>query len=147
MPSTETEARMVMAHKQGRKKAHQGFQREYIVNLAKILPTIDEHDAFIAGFDGEKRRMANAENQLKTLQRIKNMFTPICVQCQREMRCKKNDYLFREGDEIWAGDMYECSQCETQIVTGFAREPVGSKWRDDGMFDAYAPRSNFTLDR
>lgn len=63
--STETEARMVIAHKHGRRKAHLGFHLEYIKSLAELLPTAEEREAFIAGFVGEKLRMAYAENQLK----------------------------------------------------------------------------------
>lgn len=58
-PGDEKEDRMVMAHKQGRRKAQLGFVREYVVDLAKLLPTADERDAFIAGFDGEKRRLTD----------------------------------------------------------------------------------------
>jgi hypothetical protein len=33
-------------------------------------------------------------------------FTPICVQCAREMRCRKNGYFFKDyqGAAIWSGD-------------------------------------------
>ena len=35
------------------------------------------------------------------------MFTPICVPCAREMRCKKNGYFFKDyqGVAIWSGDV------------------------------------------
>lgn len=61
----EREIAMVVAHKHGRRKAHLGFHRDYIIDLAKILPTTDERDAFIAGFDGEKRRMAKGVGEPK----------------------------------------------------------------------------------
>ena len=52
-------------------------------------------------------------------------FTPICVACRREMRCKKNDYLFSDYDAaaVWAGDMYECEGCKAQVVVGVGRAP------------------------
>jgi hypothetical protein len=53
-------------------------------------------------------------------------FTPICVPCAREMRCKKNDYFFKdyEGAAIWAGDLYACENCDARVVVGVGREPV-----------------------
>lgn len=55
--SNEREARMVIAHKQGCRKAHLGFQLEYIESLSTLLPTADERMAFIAGFKGEQQRI------------------------------------------------------------------------------------------
>lgn len=55
--TNEQEARMVIAHKHGRRKAQLGFNRAYIVDLARLLPTDDERTAFVAGFDGETKRM------------------------------------------------------------------------------------------
>ena len=54
------------------------------------------------------------------------MFTPICVPCAREMRCKKNGYFFKDyqGAAIWSGDLYACLSCEAQVVVGVGREPV-----------------------
>jgi hypothetical protein len=54
------------------------------------------------------------------------MFTPICVPCAREMRCRKNGYFFKDyqGAAIWSGDMYACESCNTQVVVGVGREPV-----------------------
>jgi hypothetical protein len=53
-------------------------------------------------------------------------FTPICVSCAREMRCRKNGYFFKDyqGAAIWAGDMYQCESCTARVVVGVAREPV-----------------------
>lgn len=59
----EREIAMVVAHKHGRRKAHLGFHRDYIVDLAKILPTVDERDAFIAGFIHENERMMLEESK------------------------------------------------------------------------------------
>ena len=74
-------------------------------------------------------------------------FTPICVACQREMRCRKNDYLFADyhNSAIWAGDMYECESCKQQVVVGVGRRPVA---RSDGQhFHHYESQSNLTLYR
>lgn len=53
-------------------------------------------------------------------------FTPICVACQREMRCRKNDYFFMDYDRaaVWAGDLYQCESCQVRIIVGVGREPV-----------------------
>lgn len=72
-------------------------------------------------------------------------FAPICVPCRREMRCQKNDYLFSPDESaVWAGDMYECSKCKAQIVSGFAKEPVAQQHETD-RFAAYAPRVQLRL--
>lgn len=74
-------------------------------------------------------------------------FTPICVPCAREMRCKKNDYLFSdtEASYVWAGDMFECPQCKAQIVTGFAREAVAWAHEDTDRFATYHARKQLVL--
>lgn len=57
------------------------------------------------------------------------MFTPICVPCAREMRCRKNGYFFKDYQDaaVWSGDMYECERCKAQVVVGVGREPVAVK--------------------
>jgi hypothetical protein len=45
----------------------------------------------------------------------------VCVQCNRQMRPKKNGYEFIElaGDrpyKLWSGDLWECQECGQQIV-------------------------------
>lgn len=71
-------------------------------------------------------------------------FTPICVSCHMEMRCKRNDYLFADYDNaaIWAGDMYECPQCRRQVVVGVPRLSVCNNPEHVGAYD-----SHFTLTR
>jgi hypothetical protein len=75
------------------------------------------------------------------------MFTPICVPCAREMRCKKNEYLFTdyEGAAIWSGDMYQCESCNTQVVVGVGREPVAQK--DEPAFERRVVWAQFELSR
>ena len=76
-------------------------------------------------------------------------FTPICVTCQREMRCRKNDYLFADYDNtaIWAGDMYECESCKRQVVVGVGREPVAVAYESEDHFRQYAQHVRLTLRR
>jgi hypothetical protein len=75
------------------------------------------------------------------------MFTPICVPCAREMRCRKNGYFFKDyqGAAIWSGDMYACESCAAQVVVGVAREPVVEDWEPG--FESAAAHSGFELTR
>jgi hypothetical protein len=74
-------------------------------------------------------------------------FTPICVQCAREMRCRKNGYFFKDyqGAAIWSGDMYACLTCPAQVVVGVARQPV--MLDDDPNFERAALHASFELTR
>lgn len=53
-------------------------------------------------------------------------FTPICVSCQREMRCRKNGYFFMDYGRaaVWSGDLYQCEGCQARVITGVGRDPV-----------------------
>ena len=75
------------------------------------------------------------------------MFTPICVQCAREMRCRKNGYFFKdyEGAAIWSGDMYACEGCKAQVVVGVGREPVA--YENEPAFERRVAWANFELTR
>ena len=50
---------------------------------------------------------------------------PICVECQTQMRCTKNDQLVHDRPEprfvatYWLGDKFQCPACLREIVTGF----------------------------
>lgn len=74
-------------------------------------------------------------------------FTPICVSCAREMRCRKNGYFFKDyqGAAIWAGDMYQCERCYARVVVGVGREPVALDNEPD--FERAATHSGFELTR
>jgi hypothetical protein len=74
-------------------------------------------------------------------------FTPICVACAREMRCRKNGYFFKdyEAAAIWAGDMYECEGCKAQVVVGVGRKPVVEYY--EPAFEHAASHSGFELTR
>jgi hypothetical protein len=74
-------------------------------------------------------------------------FTPICVPCAREMRCKKNGYFFKDyqAAAIWSGDMYECPKCKRQIVVGVGRGPVALD--NEAAFERIAPHAGLELTR
>ena len=75
---------------------------------------------------------------------------PICVQCQRFYRPKKNDFPFVEGYpnpsdtkpgkadpagwhpyKLWNGDLWECPDCSHQIVVGCARVHESEHYMED----------------
>lgn len=85
---------------------------------------------------------------------------PICVPCQRFMRCIKNAFIFTEampiGDleedealpgkatpdkwkpyKIWAGDLWRCPDCQAKIVVGVAPQPVSEHYKP-GFLEAMA---------
>ena len=77
-------------------------------------------------------------------------FTPICVPCQRMMRCRKNEFLFAEDKydgDIYSSDMFECEVCKTQILIGFGREPVAQHWRDKEQYDRYRAKARLVLNQ
>lgn len=59
---------------------------------------------------------------------------PICVKCGREMHCTKNDILIHAPGrrallpygscppDYHCGDMYECPECETQVIVGLGQQ-------------------------
>lgn len=52
-------------------------------------------------------------------------YQPICVRCQQNLRCQRNDVKVRLSENrIVAGDLYECPSCGFQIVTGLAEQFV-----------------------
>lgn len=50
------------------------------------------------------------------------MPAPICVKCQVEMRCKKNEQLVNDvtvrqfPSSYWVGDLFECQACLASFV-------------------------------
>jgi hypothetical protein len=62
------------------------------------------------------------------------MLRPICVECQTEYRCKKNGVAVYIGSEMfYDADLYECPNCNRNIVTGFGSEPYRSEWMHKQM--------------
>jgi hypothetical protein len=49
-------------------------------------------------------------------------FRPFCVRCLIRMRCKKNEVaVVHEDDYIQSGDLYQCPQCHTEVISGFGQ--------------------------
>ena len=65
------------------------------------------------------------------------MKRPICVRCQTEFRNIKSGTavidMFSQPTEpyqVWRADLFECPMCKTQIVSGFAQEPLAEHYQD-----------------
>ena len=87
---------------------------------------------------------------------------PICVECRRFFRPKKNGFPFIEnmpkhnhalpGAEdpaswtpykLWMADLWECKGCGIQIVVGAGRQPIAEQHEPD--FAATVQSYNATL--
>lgn len=69
------------------------------------------------------------------------MRRPICVKCQVEFRVRKNGVTvidtFSQPPkpyQIWRADLFECPICKTQVVGGFAQEPLAQHFEDSFDF-------------
>jgi hypothetical protein len=51
-------------------------------------------------------------------------YRPVCVHCQIEFGCIKNQVYVKFDQLTVEGDLFECSSCGNQIVTNFARDPM-----------------------
>jgi len=55
--------------------------------------------------------------------------------CGRFMRPKKNsvtvEELLEDGSpyKLFDADLWECPECESQVITGFGREPIAEHWQ------------------
>lgn len=75
---------------------------------------------------------------------------PVCVRCERFLRCVKTGVYFVEGRplvngavpgvdhpeqwgpyKLWAGDRYECDGCGYVILTGFGLSPISEHYKPD----------------
>jgi hypothetical protein len=75
---------------------------------------------------------------------------PVCVKCQRFYRPKQNAYAWIEGMpngngvaaglkepenwspyKLWNSDLWECPDCETQIIVGHGAGPLSEHYRPD----------------
>lgn len=83
---------------------------------------------------------------------------PICVPCQRFFRPKQNGKYFIEGMpesgaepgnsepekwkpyKLWAGDLWECNGCGSQIISGTGLNPISEHYKPD--FAEQAQRLN-----
>ncbi len=85
---------------------------------------------------------------------------PICVTCKRFYRPKKNGFFFIEGMpavdgakpgnaepqnwkpyKLYAGDLWECPDCHSQIVSGVGAGPIGMRHEEDFAYkvESYQP--------
>ena len=62
---------------------------------------------------------------------------PICVACARFYKPKKSGVSFEEGRpadyngqtrwapyKLWMGDLWECPDCESQVIVGVGSQPL-----------------------
>lgn len=57
-------------------------------------------------------------------------FRPFCVKCSIRMNCVKNQvYLVHKNDFVQESDLYECPNCQTQILTGYG-QPILALGKD-----------------
>lgn len=78
---------------------------------------------------------------------------PICVPCERFMRCKRSGYYFLEGKphggsvewdgrygknsqgwtpyKLWAGDLFECDGCGASAIAGVGQTRIAEHYEPD----------------
>lgn len=57
-------------------------------------------------------------------------FRPFCVKCSIRMHCIQNEvYLVHKNDYVQAADLYQCPNCQTQILSGYG-QPVLALGKD-----------------
>ena len=71
---------------------------------------------------------------------------PICIQCRRFFRPKKNGFYFLEGRplvsdakpgndaqwapcKVWSGDLWRCPGCGAEILSGFGQEAIAEQYQ------------------
>ena len=78
------------------------------------------------------------------------MMKPICVQCRRFFRPKRNGFYFLEGMptengavpgrsapekwapyKLWVGDLWECQGCGAQILSGYCQHRIAEHYESD----------------
>lgn len=66
------------------------------------------------------------------------MHRPVCVKCQTELRCEKNEVvvldMFGPNEEIYKGfyaDLFQCPGCGMQIVVGFGQNAFTEHFEED----------------
>jgi hypothetical protein len=89
---------------------------------------------------------------------------PVCVDCQRFYRPKKNGYIWTEGKpingdmhalpgtlqpdkwipyKVWNGDLWECEGCGHQIIVGVPSVPLSQDYYDS--FQDWCAKSNLIV--
>lgn len=75
---------------------------------------------------------------------------PVCVPCERFMRCKTTGFYFTEGMpaaaralpgktepekwkpyKLWVGDLYECPTCGASTIVGVPFHPLAEHYQPD----------------
>jgi len=62
---------------------------------------------------------------------------PICVKCKKEMLIKKLGIAVKDKAfgafpaTMWYGDLYECSSCGIQMITGFGQAMEAARYPED----------------
>lgn len=64
------------------------------------------------------------------------MPNPLCVRCQVEFRPKKNGVFVEEmapfgSYKIWHADLWQCPCCKTEIVQGYAQQPIAEHYQKE----------------
>jgi len=66
------------------------------------------------------------------------MARPVCVTCRREFRLKEAgvyvEYTRGTADnpyQIYAGDLWECPDCQREILSGFGLTPISEHFEPD----------------
>lgn len=64
----------------------------------------------------------------------------VCLKCRLFYRIKKNGVVIEEGMpdgsgdsapyKLWMADLYECTGCGSQLVTGFGQVPLAEHYQD-----------------
>lgn len=62
---------------------------------------------------------------------------PVCVTCQREMRCNKNGRILEmisggEPYQLWSGDEYKCPTCGLAVIARYGSNPIVEAFDWDG---------------
>ena len=69
---------------------------------------------------------------------------PICATCRLFYKPRLNGYIFCEmvpetfkgkttykPYRIWSGDLWECTRCKNQLISGFGKEPISEHFDED----------------
>ena len=74
-------------------------------------------------------------------ERKARIMKPICLNCGLFYRAHRNGAYFTESMKdgkggwkpykIWAGDIWKCKGCGSEIISGFGRNPIRIQHEDD----------------
>lgn len=80
------------------------------------------------------------------------MSAPVCVKCEKEMQCQKNDFAVEEmnGNQsirMKNGDLWVCPICKLQIVAGISESPFAENYQKDYLKKVFRCRERGSLVR